>query len=380
MSALESNFPSRVKLEVDSAKLLANFEAIRRRVAPCRILTVLKANAYGTGADFMSKLAVKAGAVRIGVADLKEALAIQRSIGKALPVQILGVVTPDELPVAVANDVVLPIGGLDMAKAVSAEAVRQQKTATAHLILDTGMGRFGWLEGFYRDEIKAVAQLPGLKIEGLYSHFPCAGIPGEAGTVAQIEQFKAEYSQLADDGIEFAYRHIAASDGILCQKASSNAPFNLVRLGLCWYGICRNPGEEEIGLIPALRLTTQVGAVRTLPAGFTVGYNRTVKLTKPTTVATICVGYADGLPLALSNTGRVLINGTSCPILGRVSMDYTMVDVSNVPGEVKWGTTVTLFGKDGSEYVGSAEYAQHKNTHVHDILCALGNRVERIYR
>ncbi|MBO5924494.1 MAG: alanine racemase, partial [Lentisphaeria bacterium] len=126
-------------------------------------------------------------------------------------------------------------------------------------------------------------------------------------------------------------------------------------------------------------LKTCVGAVRKMPAGFTIGYNRTVKLARDTMVATICAGYADGLPLDLSNKGRVVINGTSCPVLGRVSMDYTMIDVSNVPGEVKWGTPVTLFGKNGSEKIEANEVAQHKNTHIHDILCALGNRVQRIY-
>ncbi|MBE6367123.1 MAG: alanine racemase [Lentisphaerae bacterium] len=369
----------RVKLEIDCTKLLHNFAAVQKKVESCQILSVLKANAYGTGADRMGPLAVKAGASRIGVADLAEALAMQKAVQQQVPVQILGVVTPDELPVAVENNVVIPVDGLAMAQAVSAEAVRQQKSATVHLILDTGMGRFGWLAGAVADEIKAAAQLPNLQIEGLYSHFPCAGTPGEAGTLAQIELFKQQLEELQKAGVTFRYRHIAASDGILCQTPSHQEPFNLVRLGLCWYGVCRNPGEEDINLQPALRLTTVVGAVRELPAGFTVGYNRTVKLQRKTKVATICAGYADGLPLALSNTGRVLINGCSCPVLGRVSMDYTMVDVSNVPGEVKWGTPVTLWGQDGNEYLGIAEYAQHKNTHIHDILCALGCRVQRVY-
>lgn len=378
--SMNVNIPGRVRLEVDSAKLLANFEAVQKKVAPCSILTVLKANAYNVGADFMGKLAVKAGAVRIGVADVKEALAMLQSIRNALPVQILGVVTPDELPYAVANDLVLPVNGLAMAQIISAEAVRQNKQIRVHAIFDTGMGRFGLLAENYLDEIKSIAALPNLVLEGVYSHFPCAGTPREAGTMAQIADFKQRYAELQAAGIDPAYRHIAASDGILCQKSSSQKPFNLVRLGLCWYGVCRNPAEEDIGLQPALRLTTVVGAVREMPAGATIGYNRTVKLEKKTAIATVCVGYADGLPLALTNQGRVLINGVSCPVIGRVSMDYTMVDVSNVPGEVKWGTAVTLLGGDGNEYVGASEYAAYKNTHIHDILCALGNRVERIYK
>ena len=373
------NFPSRVKLEINTNTLCENFKRVQKRVNPCRILSVLKANAYGTGADVMGALAVRCGADRIGVADLHEALAMQKAVDKAVPIQILGVVTPDELPYAVEHDVVLPVNGLAMAQAISAQAVKQHKSIRVHAILDTGMGRFGLLAENYLSELQEIAHLPNLILEGIYSHFPCAGTPGEAGTVGQIEQFKSQYRQLQDAGIELDYRHIAASDGILCQKPASDEPFNLVRLGLCWYGMCRNPGEVEIGLKPALRLTTVVGAVRQMPAGSTIGYNRLVKLNCNTQVATICAGYADGLPLALSNCGRVMINGVSCPILGRISMDYTMVDVSNVPGNVVWGTPVTLLGGDGSEYIGSAEYAKFKNTHIHDILCALGSRVERIY-
>lgn len=375
----DSTFSGRVKLEVDMGKMRANFMAVQKHVGACQILSVLKANAYGTGAGVMGKLVAELGANRIGVADLNEAIAMQQAIGRTIPVQVLGVLSPDELPDAVANDVVVPVNGLDMAKAVSQEAQKQNKTVAVHLILDTGMGRFGWLSGCCLESIKAASQLPNLHIEGLYSHFPCAGIPGEAGTVGQIGQFVKQYRELQSCGIEFAYRHIAASDGILCQDLSRQEPFNMVRLGLCWYGVCRNPGEKEIGLQPALQLKTIVGAVRELPKGFTVGYNRTVKLTKATQVATICMGYADGLPLALSNNGRVLINGCSCPIIGRVSMDYTMVDVSNAAGNVSWGTPVTIFGSDGGETIPISELANGKNTHIHDILCAIGNRVQRVY-
>lgn len=375
----KTDLPRRVSLEVNCSKLRRNFQLIKEITAPCCVLSVLKANAYGTGANVMGRLAVECGAGRIGVADLSEALSMLQAIDHAVPVQILGVVTPGELPEAVKNDIVLPVNGWEMAKAVSAEAVKQQKTVRVHLILDTGMGRFGWISGFCQDEIKKVSVLPNLRLEGLYSHFPCAGTPGETGTLAQIAEFTRQYNALKDAGIDFAYRHIAASDGILCQVPSWQEPFNLVRLGLAWYGVCRNQAEKAARLEPALKLTTCVGAVRKLPAGFTVGYNRTVKLLKDTQVATICAGYADGLPLALSNNGRVLINGASCPIIGRVSMDYTMVDVSNAPGNITWGTPVTLFGTDGNETVGIAEVARGKNTHIHDILCALGSRVRRVY-
>ena len=372
--------PRRVQLKVCKQVLLDNFNIIRKLAGDCRILTVLKANAYGTGDQALSQIARQAGTDRIGAADLGEAQNIRQSVGTDIPIQILGVVSPAELPEAVGTaNLVLPIEGLTMAKAVSNEALRQKKTVKIHVIIDTGMGRFGLLKDNFVDEICAIKALPNLEVEGIYSHFPCAGTPGEAGTVQQIEDFKNALHQLRQHGVEFDLRHLAASDGILCQEPARREPFNMVRLGLCWYGLNQDAAEKAAGLQRSLELTTCVGAVRNMPANSNIGYNRTCTLKRDTLVATICAGYADGLPLALSNAGRVLINGVSCPVLGRVSMDYTMVDVSNVPGNVAWGTPVTLLGRDGNECIEFTEWAKLKNTHVHDILCALGNRVERVY-
>ena len=367
----------RVTLEVDAAALTANFAAVKKQVGHCRILTVLKADAYHVGAEFMAGQAVRCGAARIGVADLAEALELEKF---GLPIQILGVLMPGEVPVAVAHGLICPVNGLPMAETLSREALKQKKTVRCHVILDTGMGRFGLRVPEAAEGIRAIAALPGLELEGIYSHFPMGGIPGEEQTLRQIADFRGVLKNLENAGIAFPLRHFAASDGITCQEETLKEPFNMVRLGLLWYGHCRNEHGARLHLRPALRLRTVVGAVRELPAGMTVGYFRTCKLAKKTRVATVCAGYADGLPLALSNRGRVLIRGVSCPILGRLSMDYITVDVSHVPGEVGWGTPVTLWGRDGGEEIEIEEWAQLKNTHCHDILCALGNRVERIYR
>ncbi len=374
-----SSISRRVRLEVDEQVLRDNFAIVKEHTAGCRVLTVLKANAYGCGADRLGPLVVKAGTDRIGVADLHEALAMQKAVNNAVPVQILGVVTPEELPYAVENDLVLPVNGLAMARRISAEAGRQNKVVRVHAILDTGMGRFGLLEDNYLEEIKLIRKLPNLQLEGIYSHFPQAGVAGDAGTLGQIEMFKKALTVLEKEGVSFDLRHIAASDGIQCQKPAISAPFNLVRLGLCWYGLSRAENGLPFQLGQSLKLTTTVGAVRRMPAGSNIGYMRSCMLKRDSMVATICAGYADGLPLALSNAGRVLINGCSCPVLGRVSMDYTMVDVTDVPGTVEWGTPVTLLGCDGKENIEFSEYAKLKNTHIHDILCALGSRVERVY-
>ena len=377
MSCMGEQAGRRVTLEVDGAALAYNFRAVKKQVAPCRILAVLKADAYHVGAEFMAKQAVACGADRIGVADLAEALELEKF---GLPLQVLGVLMPDEVPVAAEHGVVCPVNGFAMAETLSREALKQKKTVRCHVILDTGMGRFGLRTPEAVEEIQRIMTLPGLEVEGVYSHFPMGGIPGEEQTLRQIADFRRVLAELAERKITFKLRHFAASDGITCQEEAIREPFNMVRLGLLWYGHCRNEHGARLGLRPALRLRTVVGAVRELPAGMTVGYFRTCKLAKKTPVATVCAGYADGLPLALSNRGRVLIHGVSCPILGRLSMDYITVDVSNVPGEVTWGTPVTLWGRDGAEEIEIEEWAQLKNTHCHDILCAVGNRVRRVYR
>ena len=361
---------------MDGAALAHNFRAVKKQVGACRILTVLKADAYHVGAEFMAKESVRCGADWIGVADLAEALELEKF---GLPLLVLGVLMPEEVPVAVAHGVVCPVNGFAMAETLSREALKQKKTVRCHVILDTGMGRFGMRTPDAAAEIRRIKALPGLDVEGIYSHFPMAGVPGDGPTLRQIADFRSVLAELEQEKITFKLRHFAASDGITCQEEAIREPFNMVRLGLLWYGHCRNEYGAQLGLRPALRLKAVVGAVRELPAGTTVGYFRTCKLERKTRVATVCAGYADGLPFALSNRGRVLIGGVSCPVLGRVAMDYLTVDVSKVPGEVGWGTPVTLWGSDGAEAIEIEEWAKLKNTHCHDILCALGNRVRRIY-
>ena len=250
----------------------------------------------------------------------------------------------------------------------------------SELKLDTGMGRLGILAVDAPRVIREVVQTcPDLDCEGIFSHCPTAYDPADEFANDQIALFKAILKDVAKDGITFRKIHIAASDAINNFPAAKRAPFNIVRTGINLHGSFDPNGRRALKVESVLTLKTRVAQVRLLPAGTTLGYGRTWCLARPTRVATISAGYADGLPLALTNRGHVLINGAPCPVIGRISMDYTTVDVSKA-GEVKPGDEVIALGGKGKYAITPDDWASLKGTHAYDIICSFGNRVERVYR
>lgn len=356
--------------------LRRNYRHIATAVAPCRVLAVLKANAYGLGVRPIAEALAGEGAAGFGVAEPHEAFALT-DLG--LPVQILGSVLPEEIPALVAAGVILPVADLDGAHAISREAVRQHRTATVHFKVDTGMGRLGLLSNEAEAAIRIACSLPGLCAEGIYSHFPVAYQSGSAYTQRQVRTFTALLDTLATSGIRFAIRHMANSDAINNFSETYHEPFNLVRTGINLYGLFDTEGYRALDLVPVFTLKTRLTAARTLPAGTAIGYGLSYRLPQRMRVGTISAGYADGLPLALSNRGHVLIRETPCPILGRLSMDYTTVSLEEVPDAVV-GDEVTCLGGDGPQAIHVEDWAQLKGTHSYEIICSLGTRVERRYR
>lgn len=375
---MRSNIPAiphRVWLEVDLAALRSNYLKIARTVTPCQVIAVLKANAYGLGVRPIAEALADVGVAGFGVAEPYEALSLI-DIGR--PVQIMGSVLPDELAALVAADVILPVTDLAGARAISVEAGRQGRSARVHLKIDTGMGRLGILLRDAPDVVRAVVALPHLNCEGIYSHFPMAYRTGGDYTIRQIEAFTALLETLARDGIGFAKRHIANSDAINNFPRAWHAPFNFVRTGINLHGSFDTEGMRTLQVRPVLTLKTRLTAVRSLPAGTFIGYGLTYRLPHASRVGTISAGYADGLPLALSNRGYVLIRNTPCPVLGRLSMDYTTVSLEQVP-DACVGDEVVCLGGDGPQAVSVEDWAQLKATHVYEIICSLGSRVERRY-
>lgn len=366
---------ARIRLEVDLDRLESNLRAVCRRVSPCRVMAVVKANAYGLGVRQVSACARDAGVSRFGVAHVSEALEIQ-DLG--LPVQLLGELLPDEVADAVSAGIICPVTGLESARRLSAAAEGLHCRVNCQLKIDSGMGRLGMPAERAYDEIQMIAALPGLDLKGIYSHFSSAGTPENDYTSGQMEKFLTLLDRLEKSGLSFEDIHMAASDGISFYRQAFSAPFTMVRCGINMYGCCDPAVCREVGLEKVFAYRSKLVAVRPLPAGSCIGYSRMHVLKKDAVVGTVAAGYADGLPLALSNRGNVLIRGVRCPIIGRISMDYTTVLLDAVP-DAEIGDDVTFFGKCGKDCIDIDELAGLKNTHAYDILCAVGPRVERVY-
>ena len=383
----------RVVVEIDLKALVRNYRRIAAHVKPAKVLCVLKANAYGLGVGAYAKALAKAGCTMFGVAEPFEALELKKVFASArsssvsrnsrktgpIEVQMLSSVLPDEIEPMVKQGVILPVIDVATAKSISAAAVKAKKIAKVHFKLDTGMGRLGILAKDAIAVMREVKKLPNLDCEGVFSHFPMAYDPKDPFTKRQIRLFKGIVAAAEKEGFRFKKVHISASDGINNFPETAKKPFTIVRTGINLHGSFDPYGRKALKVEPVLSLKTRVAQVRELPAGTTLGYGRMWCLNKPTKVATISAGYADGLPLALTNRGFVFIGGKRCKIIGRISMDYTTVDVSEVKN-VKPGDEVVCFGKCGKDSITPDDWATLKGTHAYDIICSLGNRVQRVVK
>lgn len=370
----------RVWVEIDLDALRRNYAKIAAHAKPAKVLCVLKANAYGLGVSDYARALAETDCAGFGVAEPFEALELQkvlRRLGAPKDVQILSSILPDEIDEMVKAGVTLPAIDVATARLISSAAVRRRKTAKVHLKLDTGMGRLGVPVADAPAVLREIAALPGLDIEGVFSHFPMAYDPEDPFTLRQIEAFKRFLAEARREGVAFRKVHIAASDAINNFPQCAKSPFNMVRTGINLHGSFDPNGRKALKVEPVLALKTRVAQVRSLPAGTTLGYGRTWCLREPTRIATISAGYADGLPLALTNRGHVLINGAVCPVVGRISMDYATVDATGATG-VRAGDEVVCLGRSGRHVVTPDDWARLKGTHAYDIICSLGTRVQRL--
>lgn len=370
----------RVSVEIDLDALKRNYAKIAERVEPAGVLSVLKANAYGLGVAEYAKALFDAGCRAFGVAEPYEALELIRILKSSrdcAEVQILSSVLPDEIEPMVKSGVILPVVDLSSARLISAAAGKLKKTAKVHIKIDTGMGRLGIPVNGALETVIEITKLPNLDCEGIFSHCAMAYDPKDPATERQIKAFKILLANLKTKGLAFRKIHIAASDAINNFPETARKPFNVVRTGINLHGSFDPNGRKALKLEPVLTLKTRVAQVRELPAGTTLGYGRTWCLDAPHKIATVSAGYADGFPLAISNRGFVFIGGRRCKILGRISMDYTTVDVTDIP-DVKAGDEVICFGRCGDDSITPDDWAEIKGTHAYDIICSLGSRVERI--
>ena len=367
------NFDStRVKIDLDI--IARNFDAIRRK-AGVRVMAVVKADAYGHGAIQVARL-LQDKCAFFGVSSMLEAMELRRA-GLKTPILVLGHTPVNAFPTAIREGIRPTIYRYEDALALSAAAVEAGVDAPFHFAVDTGMGRIGFQPTTEDADIcAAIAKLPGLKSEGLFSHFATADCADLSRSRRQAEKFDAFYDMLTQRGVTIAIRHLDNSAGLM------NFPcrYEMVRSGIVTYGMYPSSEVDPrlLQLEPALQWLSRVTHVKTLPAGREISYGGTFVTTRETTVATIPVGYADGYRRNLSGKFHVLIRGKKAPILGRICMDQMMVDVTDIPG-VTLNDRVVLVGKYDDEEITMEQIAAQADSFNYEFVCGISRRVPRIY-
>ena len=360
-----------------------NITQIRSVLAPGGLLcATVKADCYGHGYRYMTQEMAASGADWFAVSNLAEALQLRRC-GIEKPVLILGYTPPENARELVYNDISQAVFSYDYAKALSDAVAGDGIKVNAHIKLDTGMSRLGFVyhdsvdDYPVFDEIERACRLPGIAPEGIFTHFSSAdSADGEVYTRIQYDLFLSAVDRLGQRGIAFRLRHCCNSAAILRFREMD---LDMTRAGLILYGLY--PSEDvpkELRLLPVMELKTVVSLVKTLAPETPVSYSRTFVAPKEMKVATVPIGYADGYPRRLSNQMYMLVNGQKAPIVGNICMDQCMLDVTGIDG-VKEGTEVTVFGADHGAFLSVDEIAGRAGLLNYEVICGLSRRVPRIY-
>lgn len=367
----------RVQANINLDAIYQNVANAKKLLKPgTKIMAIVKADGYGHGAIETASV-IDSIVDAYGVAILEEGIEL-RQAGFTKDILILGF-TPAPLYEPMINyNITTAVFQLDMAQKISETAVKLGKKAHIHIALDTGMNRIGFKQDNESlDIIKQIAALPGILIDGCFTHFARMDEKDKTKAKIQFERFILFTKRIEAAGIKLPLKHAANSAAIIEMQETG---LDMVRDGISVYGMY--PSEEvdkfRLALIPAMELKAHVSFVKTIGAGEEIGYGGTYTTTGRTVVATIPVGYADGYPRALSGKGRVLVHGQSAKIIGRVCMDQFMVDVTNIEG-VKEGDIVTLAGRDGDEYISIEEVAGMAYSFNYEFVCNIGKRVPRVY-
>ena len=371
-----NDLQKRTWAEIHLDNIAGNVLAMREKLpAGCRFLGVVKADAYGHGAVPVAKKLESIGCEYLAVACIDEAIEL-REAGVKAPILILGYTPPVYAGELVRYGITQSVGSLAMARELSANA--GDRPVRAHFKLETGMGRTGFrvLSGQEMDEAAEALKLPGLDVEGVFTHFAVSDEYGDPFTQEQFSRFTNAVSALeAGRGSRFVIHHCANSGAVI------NYPeycLDMVRPGIATYGLY--PAKETGGILlrPGMSLRSRIVQVTTHEAGDTISYGRKFRADGPMRIAVVPIGYADGLHRALSGQLEVLIRGTRCRQLGRICMDMCMVDVTAL-GDVRPGEVATIFGRDGDKEISVDELAEKAGTISYELLCAVSPRVPRIY-
>lgn len=370
---------NRVKAVISLDAVEQNFREMRKNIAEdTKMIAVVKADAYGHGAVPIAHLIENHDYIWGFAAATAEEAVHLRQAGITKPILILGIVFDEYFPELVQYDIRPAVCEYDEAKKLSDEAVLQNKTVHIHIALDTGMTRIGYADiPESVEEIKKIAELPNLEIEGMFTHFARADEYDRSPAMVQLERYQDFSKRVEEAGVDIPLHHCSNSAGII---RVPEANLSIVRAGITIYGIYPSSEVERdiVKLAPVMELKSHITYVKDVPAGAAISYGGTYVADKKKRVATIPVGYADGYPRRLSNKGWVLIHGKKAPILGRVCMDQFMADVTEIDN-VKKGDEVTLLGRDGDEFISIEEMGDLCGRFSYEFACDISPRVPRVY-
>lgn len=367
----------RVEADIDLSAIRKNIMTMKDCIpSGKKLLAVIKANAYGHGAIEVAE-ALDDLADYYGVACIDEGMEL-RNAGIVKPILILGLTDDSEFFDVVNYDITQAICTLEQGKALSDAAVQLGKTAKVHIKIDTGMNRIGFpcKEESVAD-IKAITELPNLNVEGIFTHYYKADEYDKTVALRQLEDYTQMVTWLEEAGVTFLIRHISNSAGIM---EMPNDTYDMVRSGISTYGLypSEEMDKEACILYPAMEIKSRISYVKTVKKGETIGYGGTYTLDEDKKIATVGIGYADGYPRALSNQGRMLVRGKYAPIVGRVCMDQTMIDVSHIE-DVSVGDEVVLVGRQGERFISVEELADMSASFNYEFVCDVNRRVPRVF-
>ena len=369
------------RAEIDLQAFRHNFQNLRSHISPqTRIMAVVKADAYGHGALPCARVAVECGADYLGAGVIEEGIELRQS-GLDAPILILGSIFPDEAEDLVRHDLATIVCTLPLAQALAKEAEKQNKTASVHIKVDTGMNRLGVLPENLPELLNQIRNLPNLKIEGVSTHFASADDEVLSITQAQLKKFQAALACFKEDDNPLIH---CSNTSALFKFPESH--FDMVRPGLILYGALPSPSLQAVlsekenlsPFQPVMQWKSQIILVKSIAKGQPVSYSGSFTTQRGSLIATLPVGYADGLHRSLSNKMDVLIRGKRAPQIGNICMDMTLIDVTEIQ-DVQAGDEVVLFGKQEGQTITVDEMATKGGTIPYEILCNLGKRVPRIY-
>ena len=378
MSSAAPQPPLRCWAEIDLAALERNLKLIRASL-PARIkyVAVVKADAYGHGLHQTVARLMHAGADLFAVANVTEAAAI-RELGPGWPILVLGPLLPEEDKSLVEHDLTGTVSSAEEVARFEAVGRATGRVVAVHLKIDTGMGRLGVWHEQAQELYARIREAPHVRLDGAFTHFSSAD-EDPAFTDEQRRRFLAALRRCP--GLDMGRLLVHADNSAGLETAHGEQPFNAVRVGLLQFGVLPHPNSmlARVHTEPVFSFHTRVGLVKRLPAGTDISYGRTRTLARDSVVAVLCAGYGDGVPRSASNKAQVLIRGARCPVLGRVTMDQTIVDVTDVAG-VQCGDEAVLVGRQGDAQIGVAEFSAWADTIPWETLCSVTKRVPRIYR